>query len=439
MGEARREPVVISNVGAARPAPGAMLPGDFFLDTDTGVVQQSNGREWSAVSPGETVFDVREYGLLTTAATTAAAINTALAAAEAQAGTTCGVVQLPPGAITTTGDHEIPAGCRVRGWGAGVTKVTHTGNNACFHSAPNVVDVTSGVAGVHLIGNNGANAIGVRHGDQWGFRLDDVLIEDYTAGTGWLFLNDARWTEGTEGYGVRIRNCAVGISLARSAESTFDSFGYTRLLGFGINVPEDGVGLFLGDNGDNADGHYIYHCDLLGNIWLEGDNAVAIQMSANTEGDYNRLFVTGESADAVTGHTTWGANPAYFQYTGEVRVASGDEDLPGNVTPNLMVMRDDGKPALTVRASASPNAAVLRVQSHNGADDVIRLYHDGTVQADYLQFNDDSGPFIMAAAGSPEGAIAAGVGSLFLRTDGGATTTLYVKTSGTGNTGWTAK
>jgi hypothetical protein len=35
--------------------------------------------------------------------------------------------------------------------------------------------------------------------------------------------------------------------------------------------------------------------------------------------------------------------------------------------------------------------------------------------------------------------VSARVGSLYLRTDGGATTTLYVKTSGTGNTGWTAK
>ena len=40
---------------------------------------------------------------------------------------------------------------------------------------------------------------------------------------------------------------------------------------------------------------------------------------------------------------------------------------------------------------------------------------------------------------TPEGAITAGVGSIFLRTDGGTSTTLYVKESGTGNTGWVAK
>ena len=44
-----------------------------------------------------------------------------------------------------------------------------------------------------------------------------------------------------------------------------------------------------------------------------------------------------------------------------------------------------------------------------------------------------------SGAGSPEGVLTAAVGSLYTRTDGGAGTTLYVKESGTGNTGWVAK
>jgi len=45
----------------------------------------------------------------------------------------------------------------------------------------------------------------------------------------------------------------------------------------------------------------------------------------------------------------------------------------------------------------------------------------------------------LTGSGSPEGVNAAPVGSLYTRTDGGAGTTLYVKESGTGNTGWVAK
>lgn len=46
---------------------------------------------------------------------------------------------------------------------------------------------------------------------------------------------------------------------------------------------------------------------------------------------------------------------------------------------------------------------------------------------------------IYSGANTPEGAVTAAIGSIFLRTNGGASTTLYVKQSGTGNTGWVAK
>jgi hypothetical protein len=46
---------------------------------------------------------------------------------------------------------------------------------------------------------------------------------------------------------------------------------------------------------------------------------------------------------------------------------------------------------------------------------------------------------ILGGSGSPESAVAAPVASLYLRTDGGASTSLYVKESGTGDTGWVAK
>jgi hypothetical protein len=46
---------------------------------------------------------------------------------------------------------------------------------------------------------------------------------------------------------------------------------------------------------------------------------------------------------------------------------------------------------------------------------------------------------ITSGTGSPEGVLTASIGSWYTRTDGGANTTLYVKESGTGNTGWVAK
>lgn len=50
-----------------------------------------------------------------------------------------------------------------------------------------------------------------------------------------------------------------------------------------------------------------------------------------------------------------------------------------------------------------------------------------------------SGLNIFEGTGSPENVVTANIGSLFLRRDGGTNTTLYVKESGTGATGWSAK
>ena len=56
---------------------------------------------------------------------------------------------------------------------------------------------------------------------------------------------------------------------------------------------------------------------------------------------------------------------------------------------------------------------------------------DYTVEAKLREF--------LRGAGDPEGNVAAAVGTLYTRTDGGAGTTLYVKEVGSGNTGWAAK
>ncbi|MDD3581750.1 MAG: hypothetical protein PHW74_12100 [Desulfobacca sp.] len=48
-------------------------------------------------------------------------------------------------------------------------------------------------------------------------------------------------------------------------------------------------------------------------------------------------------------------------------------------------------------------------------------------------------PLLIRVTGTPEGAVRAPVGCMALRRDGGVGTTLYIKESGSGNTGWVAK
>lgn len=46
---------------------------------------------------------------------------------------------------------------------------------------------------------------------------------------------------------------------------------------------------------------------------------------------------------------------------------------------------------------------------------------------------------VSRGTGDPEGAVTGSVGDIFVRTDGGASTVLYVKESGTDAYGWVAK
>jgi hypothetical protein len=55
----------------------------------------------------------------------------------------------------------------------------------------------------------------------------------------------------------------------------------------------------------------------------------------------------------------------------------------------------------------------------------------------FLSLNGGAG--IYSGTGTPEGAVAAAIGSTYHRTDGGAGTSFYVKQSGAGNTGWVGK
>lgn len=89
--------------------------------------------------------------------------------------------------------------------------------------------------------------------------------------------------------------------------------------------------------------------------------------------------------------------------------------------------------------TAGADTCKTEVMSTGGT---LTLNADGstTISSNKLEFGSvGSNLMIRTGTGTPEGAVTAVVGSLFLRTDGGAGTTLYVKQTGTGNTGWAAK
>lgn len=106
----------------------------------------------------------------------------------------------------------------------------------------------------------------------------------------------------------------------------------------------------------------------------------------------------------------------------------------------------DGLTGILTAGNVGSNAASMRIPVS-----AIALYVAGAgCVADGNYFSGYStNPFNFVApvaagsrfvvSGSPESAVNAAVGATCVRSDGGAGTTLYVKESGTGNTGWAAK
>jgi hypothetical protein len=88
-----------------------------------------------------------------------------------------------------------------------------------------------------------------------------------------------------------------------------------------------------------------------------------------------------------------------------------------------------GKDTVSVIKAVGGSRAVS--QDANWVNTQVELFarrSDAVVQA-----------LIVYGNGTPEGVVTAPQGALFTRSDGGAGTTLYIKESGTGNTGWVAK
>lgn len=99
---------------------------------------------------------------------------------------------------------------------------------------------------------------------------------------------------------------------------------------------------------------------------------------------------------------------------------------------------NDGTPEYPIRLGSNNNT-IVSGDFATGGTGGIGLFGN---RADFGSAKLDGQPYqnnFYSGAGTPEGVVTANVGALFFRSDGGAGTTLYVKESGTGNTGWVAK
>jgi len=178
--------------------------------------------------------------------------------------------------------------------------------------------------------------------------------------------------------------------------------------------------------------------------WSTSGTGIGVNAASGFAGNLLDLQVAGASKGKVsaTGILT----------TGSHVLSGGNIEATGYFGFNsLATIKSTSSGVLTLGNYADPATDFSRLQfggttssfpalKRSTTGIVARLADDSSdtwLQASRFQLT--GGQAIYGGAGSPESVVTAVVGSLFLRTDGGAATTLYVKESGSGNTGWIAK
>lgn len=179
-------------------------------------------------------------------------------------------------------------------------------------------------------------------------------------------------------------------------------------------------------------------------IYTEGNTGAGLNLTSYANGNKCHIInggITDNGQGNVIFHEDVEAERAGFQFlemsgtsTGGWKVNTGAGTYTGSTT-----FRHTANSEFTLNAEGSGTDFTLKLRN-DAAGKVYNMDVEGNVRAqDGFKLTASSDVKIIHGTGSPESVYAAAVGSLFLRTDGGASTTLYVKESGTGNTGWVAK
>jgi hypothetical protein len=227
----------------------------------------------------------------------------------------------------------------------------------------------------------------------------DASVNGLTVGRGAGNLN----TNTASGLNALYSNTTGGNNTANGREALYsNTTGYSNTAS-GFQVLRNNT---TGSN-NTASGRLALYSNVSGN-----DNAAvgAQALQGNTTGSGNQAFgrTTMFNNTAGSSNTATGYQAMFNNTTGNENAAVGREALYSNTTGNNNTAL--GKGAEAVSATASNQIAIRAGNT--------KWY---------------------SAAGSPEGVVTAGVGSMYTNNTGGTGTTLYVKESGTGNTGWVSK
>lgn len=141
-------------------------------------------------------------------------------------------------------------------------------------------------------------------------------------------------------------------------------------------------------------------------------------------------FVGGELDASLTDVATTISSPALAA----LRAVASPDTMMIVLDPDGVGGGEPEVVEVTAHTAGATTATVTR-----GAEGTTARAHPSSHTEWVHSMTKEDLAYWLRGSGTPEGSVTASVGTLFLRSDGGASTTLYVKESGTGNTGWVAK
>jgi polygalacturonase len=285
-----------------------------------------------------------------------------------------------------------------------------------------------GGAGVYVQAEDGSHVVGAR--------LTHNRVTSCT-GTGVRLTHGVdcdiahNYVQDVKTGGIYIRGDSTGVSIAHNQVDTVNG-------GVGIyvvtidNYASTPVGrVSLAHNhirNASSDGIYVVH---VRSVEIDGGS---VEETAGT-GIYVRM------ADVSEGCTVRGVTLKNNASIG-VHLFDFDNDRTrDSLVSHCTFIDDQGVPTQTegVRLGGSHGRVQVVANQFHGTATPINLV-GFSASAFVRHSNTGTGlPLWTTGTGTPQGVVAAPVGSLFLRTDGGAGSVMYVKESGTGNTGWVAK
>jgi len=161
-----------------------------------------------------------------------------------------------------------------------------------------------------------------------------------------------------------------------------------------------------------------------------------LYVKSSQVGDLSGINITSGASTLTDSSRAWTTNELQGSYVSALSSAGTLIDTKKIASNTSTAITVTG----TWPSSSSDVSYIVFMPVYHGASAYPwrRLYAGEDIR---FGFGPSSGAgvcFIKHGTGTPEGAVTSQVGSLFLRRDGGSNTTLYVKESGTGDTGWAA-